>query len=153
MYQQALQAGAQRIDLEGKPVSVVTEAEAAEARKKVADDRERYLARQEAIKTIPKPEAPPMAKPPSKSASTTTAPELEAVHAAFMAANITFGTPSGPLRSAMATTALRVMIKEAQRVINDLASGDADTDDDDVYIVTDDVTDGTVRGNVNRRGL
>jgi sRNA-binding protein len=128
-YLYAIQAGAKRINLHGKDVSTVTEAEYEAAQKKIKEDQQR--AKGDATRTlallrkngqisddqVKKLDAPPMAAP-----KTTVNPELEAVHDAFIAANMTLGTPSSPLRLAMASAALRVMIEEAQRVIDNLGA-------------------------------
>jgi sRNA-binding protein len=126
-YQYALQAGAKRLDLDGKEVGTVTEQECLNARKRVRDDRQKLNERNNAVITLAalhaagripgdqlrKLDAPPaMAKPK-------VSPELMRLHEAFVAANTTLsGTSDAGLRLAMTSAALQVVIKEAQRIIN-----------------------------------
>jgi sRNA-binding protein len=134
-YRYALEAGAKRIDLNGKEVGTVTEQEHIAAQKKIQDDHQKLAERNQlnAIRTssalhaagrIPddqlrKLDAPPMpvAKPP-KAAASTPAPELARIYEALAAANTAMTGDSDPdLRAALGCAALGVVIKEAQRII------------------------------------
>jgi ProQ/FINO family len=105
-YQLALQAGARRLDLDGKEVSTVTEQECLNARKKVRDDRQRLNDWN------------------NGTLAPRVLPELTRLHEAFVAANRTLsGTSDAGLRLAMTSAALGVVVKEAQRLI-DTTMGD-----------------------------
>jgi hypothetical protein len=73
-------------------------------------------------------DAPPISPvkttaPISRSAEQRVSPELTPVYEAFLAANDAISaTPNGDLRSALATAALGVIVKEAQRAIGNLNS-------------------------------
>ena len=132
-YQHNLVAGTKRIDLNGREAGTVTEKEQRDAQKKIRDDQQK-LDRNNATKTLAalhasnripddqlkKLDAPPMK---TKAAAPITAPELERLHQAFVAASNVLTTTDDPvLRSALATAALEVVIKEAHRVINEQAA-------------------------------
>jgi ProP effector len=131
-YLYALQAGAKRIDLNGKEVGTVTELEQAAALKKIKERKkflsERYggynatktLATLHAAGRIPddqlrKLEAPPIPVKTKPAA----APELTRVHEALAAAQTAWaGSGDTSLRAALTSAALGVVIKEAQSVID-----------------------------------
>jgi sRNA-binding protein len=131
-YQYALTTGVSRLDINGKEVSVVTKAEHEAAKKLIAEINQKRsdknaaatLATLHANGRIPddqlkKLDAPPMTTP-STGPPKTILPELEPIHTALIAANTTLATITGPLQAAMVAAALRVMIDEAQRVIDNL---------------------------------
>src|SRR5262249_58940733 len=127
-YLLALQAGAKRIDLEGKEVGTVTELEQDTACKKFKEGQKAHseknaynatktLATLHAARRIPddqlrKLEAPIPAKPSVPS-------ELTRLHEALAAADAAWAGPGDKsLRDAMTSAALGVVIKEAQSLIN-----------------------------------
>ena len=135
-YQYALQAGAKRIDLEGNEVGTVTESEQAGAqkeiqeRKKLLNERNglnaaKTLVALHAARRIPddqlrKLEAPSMTP---KAKAPPTLPELIRLHEAVAAADAAWtGPDDANLRAALTSAALGIVIKEAQSVINSLAS-------------------------------
>jgi sRNA-binding protein len=135
-YLYALQAGAKRIDLDGKEVDTVTEVEQNAAQKKIQEGQKLVSERNEhnAAKTlmalhaagrIPddqlrKLEAPSMT---AKAKAPPTPPELMRLHEAVAAADAAWTGPGDAiLRAALTSAALGIVIKEAQSVINSLAS-------------------------------
>jgi ProP effector len=77
-YQYALQAGAKRIDLNGKEVGTVTKKEQDNAQKKIRDDQQKRISRtQYATAPIPDELDPPsMKKIPTPTPTPTIAPQL-----------------------------------------------------------------------------
>jgi sRNA-binding protein len=135
-YLYALQAGAKRVDLEGKEVGTVTESEQAGAqkeiqeRKKLLNERNglnaaKTLVALHAARRIPddqlrKLEAPSMTP---KAKAPPTLPDLIRLHEAVAAADAAWTGPGDAnLRAALTSAALGIVIKEAQSVINSLAS-------------------------------
>lgn len=141
-YQYALQAGAKRIDLNGKEVGTVTEQEYLAAQNKIKADQQKRNERSlgHPVKTMMplqssgrisddqmrKVDAPPIS--PVKAASVSPAelqvsPELTPLYEALRAANNALSaTPNGELRAALASAALGVVVKEAQRAIAGFSS-------------------------------
>jgi sRNA-binding protein len=135
-YLYSLQPGAKRIDLDGNEVGTVTELEWMVAERKIKAGRQKksaigtistlYAAGRISDDQVQKLDAP--MKP--KTAETPIAPQLARLYEAIMAASRELTASSdSDLRFAMATAALGVVCKEAQRVIDSLiaereASGD-----------------------------
>jgi ProQ/FINO family len=141
-YQYALQAGAKRINLNGKEVGTVTEQEWLKAQKRIKEDQQRVKERNLGypVRTMMSPhssgrisddmvgkvDAPPIS--PVKAASVSPAelqvsPELTPLYEALRAANNAISaTPNGELRAALASAALGVVVKEAQRAIASFSS-------------------------------
>jgi sRNA-binding protein len=123
-YQHALQAGAKRIDLNGKEVGTVTKKEQDNAQKKIRDDQQKRISKtQYATAPIPDELDPSsMKRIPTVTPAPTIAPQLARLYEAFMAANAALlNSGDAALRSAMAAAALEFMVKEAQRVIQNSA--------------------------------
>jgi sRNA-binding protein len=134
-YQYALEVGVPRLDLHGKKVSTVTELEYRAAQKKIEEDKQRAardfgnstrtLASLHEAGRIPddqlrKLDAPPMpvTSTQKKAPTPEIAPELSRLYEALNAANTTLATVGdAALRSAMASAALAIVIKETQRVV------------------------------------
>lgn len=135
-YQYALEAGAKRVDLNGKEVGTVTEQEQRVAQIKIKEGKRRLSEKnRNAVETlhalheqgripvdaIKKLDAPPRPKEPTmKSKDQQPASELAKVHEALAAAGTLISEDCDVLRSAMAVAALGVVIREAQRVIDGL---------------------------------
>jgi sRNA-binding protein len=129
-YLNSLQAGAKRVDLNGREVDTVTEQQAIAAQAKLRGIYERRRDVTETVSAlhaagrIPddqlrKVDAPMI--PATKATKAALAPELTRLYDAVMAANstLTSGSDAG-LRSAMAAAALGVVCDEAQRLVDDL---------------------------------
>jgi sRNA-binding protein len=133
-YQYKLEAGVWRIDLQGKQVNTVTETEQRNAKKKIEEGKQRMQARDVGNSTktlgslydagripddqLKKLDAPPMTASRKEPNASTPAHELTRLYEALNAANtVLTGKSDSALRSAMASAALGVVVKEAQRVI------------------------------------
>jgi sRNA-binding protein len=131
-YQYSLEAGAKRIDLNGKAVGTVTEKEFAEAQGKIRDIKQKrgdknatqmmstlHVAGRISDDQLKKLDAPtlkpknPEFAPPSKLAKLYEA--LDAAHAALSGPN------AGALQVAIATAALGVLIEKAQHLCDEIA--------------------------------
>jgi sRNA-binding protein len=126
-YEHKLQAGAKRIDLDGKEVGTVTETEAREARERVRLAREERAASQREEKNFtvhtlspqPKPTPPPPSPPTT---TTTTIPETPMARLYKLVENIerVSSTDDAGLRDALIVAALQVLITEATRLVESL---------------------------------
>jgi sRNA-binding protein len=126
-YQYALEAGAKRLDLNGKVVGTVTQTEADTAQKKIAADKQRWNERSAPYRTPPvttatmarpKTITPPPPSPPPP-AIPAIAPILTRCHETLMAANAAYIGPGDViLKAALVNAALGVLVQEAQRVID-----------------------------------
>src|SRR6266508_1884325 len=108
-YQYALQAGAKRIDLNGKEVEKVNKKKQDKSQKKIKDDQQKRISRtQYATDPIPDELDPPSVKKlPTQTPTPTIAPQLARLYEAFMATNTALlNSVDAALRSAKATTAL-----------------------------------------------
>jgi sRNA-binding protein len=124
-YLFALQAGAKRLDLDGKEVSTVTESEQDAALKKIKEGQKAFIERNEhnatktlatlrAARRIPDDQLRKLEAPPMKVPS-----ELTRLHEALAAADAAWAGPGDTgLRTALTSAALTVVIKEAQSLIN-----------------------------------
>jgi ProP effector len=127
-YLYSLQAGAKRIDLNGKEVGTVTEQEetAAQNQIKAIHQNQKQRTATETLNAlhaagrIPDDQVRKLDAPMTKTAKAI-APELTKLFEAVMAASTTLTGSSDPgLRAAMAAAALNVVRQEAQRVIDSL---------------------------------
>jgi sRNA-binding protein len=127
-YQYCLKAGAKRLDLAGNEAGTVTESEQHVAEKKIQEINESRLAERNSIRTtsslvesrripddqLKKIDAPTVSRP-------IVLPELKALYEAVLAANAVMSASVGKsnMRDAITTAAIGVVIKEAQRIIDD----------------------------------
>jgi sRNA-binding protein len=127
-YQYCLKAGAKRLDLAGNEAGSVTESEQHVAEKKIQEINESRLAERNSIRTtsslvaarripgdqLKKIDAPTVSRP-------IVLPELTALYEAVLAANAAMSASVGNsnMRDAITTAAIGVVIKEAQRIIDD----------------------------------
>jgi sRNA-binding protein len=129
-YQHCLEAGAKCLDLDGKEAGTVTELEHRAAQKKIQEINEimaeRNLlnpirttstlvaARRISDDQLKKIDAPPISRPIVR-------PELTALYEAVLAANAAMSASVGNsnMRDAITAAAIGVVIKEAQRIIDD----------------------------------
>jgi sRNA-binding protein len=137
-YQYALETGAKRIDLNGKVVGTVTALEHANAQKKIAADKQKYHERIAAYKTPPviPMTKPPPTPPPSPSVVVATpptpatpasapiiAPQMIRMYETLMTANAVFlGSGDTTLKMVMANAVLKILVQEAQRIIEEVES-------------------------------
>lgn len=135
-YQYALEAGAKRIDLNGKEVGTVTAQEHIVAQRKIKDDQTRLAEKNSMNATrtvaalhsngrltddqVKKLDAPPM--PPTTTRTKPApaiSPELARLQEALNAANAAATGPGdAELRAAMGAAALNFIIKEASRLVS-----------------------------------
>jgi sRNA-binding protein len=128
-YQGLLQAGAERVDLNGKKAGVVTEQEQLAAQKKVRDEKEKLAAGRipadiplmrtpTVAKTKTAPSPAPEFTPPANGV------DLAALRATWSDIDAVLATAKGDtLRSALAVAALKVFVGEAEKVIASLEGG------------------------------
>ena len=146
-YLNCLQAGAERVDLNGVKAGVVTEQEANSAQKRLQEEQAESLARRKGIsssltspaflarktRSVSQPrepglpeEAPTLPVPselsekPSEESLKATPPLARLQAILQSASNIAAGTEDETLRTALVTTALRVLVGEAEKVIASL---------------------------------
>jgi sRNA-binding protein len=143
-YLYALQAGAKRIDLFGKETGTVTEQEQYAAQGMIQEGKQRLGERQrnavetirllhaqgrissDDVKKLDAPQRPQERPMKVKEVKTAPAPVLERVYEALAAADTLLAKDCDALRSAMAVAALLVVVKEAQRVADSLATRNDD---------------------------
>jgi sRNA-binding protein len=130
-YQRKILSGAERIDLDGKPVAKITVAEQ-EAARRTMDMRKKQLADRRAAAAAPR--SPPMNGHASTGApmSKTTVPPAFQIHPAFqplkealtVAEEITVGNQYGDaMRRVLVAAALREVIGHADKLLDTLARG------------------------------
>ena len=135
-YQRSLQAGAERVDLNGKKAGVVTEQEQLNAQKKVREEKEE-LARKNNAGSLPAVSVLrslheagkistdqlskvtlPATPPARQTMSPKSSPVLARLQTLLERTNtLLIETEDEALRSALAGTCLRLVVSEAQRVI------------------------------------
>jgi ProP effector len=139
-YQRALQAGAERVDLNGRKAGIVTEQEQRTAQNRIRTEQEE-LARKDGSSSSAQQASPgptllslravrePSADQPSAdleqqpAGSPKAPPPLARLQAILQSASdITASTEDETLRAALMTTALRVLVGEAEKVIASLES-------------------------------
>ena len=129
-YQYVLETGRKRIDLNGKEVGTVTEQEHLAAQKKIKADLQKVNERNSVYSSKPTTPLQPCklrktepAAPVSPAPLQEVSPELMPIYEALQAANNAISaTPSSDLRAALASAALGVLVKEAQRAIENFNS-------------------------------
>jgi sRNA-binding protein len=127
-YQYCLEAGATRVDLEGKEAGTVTELEKRAAQKKILEINERWAERNQmnpirttsnlvTTRRIPEDQLKKIDAPMSRP---TMLPELTPLYEAVLAANSAMSAPMGnsDVRAAVTAAAIGVVIAEAQRIVD-----------------------------------
>jgi sRNA-binding protein len=115
-YQGALQAGAERIDLNGKKAGVVTKQEQIAAQKQIQEERAEHSRKQEEqFRNMPSMQ-PPKAAVPRLSNQ-----RLSRLRTLLGSAE-EVKTDDKPLEAAMTAAALKLLVREAQKVIGELES-------------------------------
>jgi len=137
-YLYALQAGARRVDLDGKEVGTVTEQEAGRAQLQVKEDKRKASEKTQALAAIQslhrqgripddvlkQLDAPPRPRDvPMKPKPQPVPDRLARVREALRAADTLMIEGCDALRVAMAAAALGVVIKETKQVIDSLEPG------------------------------
>ena len=131
-YLACLQAGAERVDLDGKKAGVVTEQEALAARKQLFDERQKVKEKRAAermdsittLKGLPmmrKVDAPPV-RTEVKRATDNPIARLESILG--RTAELLTADEDKALQSVLVAASLKVLVQEAQRVIASLENGD-----------------------------
>jgi sRNA-binding protein len=129
-YQGCLQAGAERIDLNGKKAGVVTEREASEAQRQIYEEKQnlkakREIERRDAIavvnqlhlgRQIPTDQLRKIDAPVSRKVKTRGA-MLARLEAVLSSASSILSTEDEVLRSELLKASLKVLISEAEKII------------------------------------
>jgi sRNA-binding protein len=124
-YQRALQAGAERVDLNGKKAGVVTKKEELAAQKQIEEEKAAHARKQQEeqqqFRTLPllQPTTTKSVAKPILSNS-----KLARLHT-LLGAAAEVKTDDEPLQAAMTTAALKLLVVEAQKVISELEAGAA----------------------------
>jgi sRNA-binding protein len=124
-YQYNLETGAKCLDLDGKEVGTVTELEQRAARMKILEINEkmgslnpiRTMSNLVTARRIPEDQLKKIDAPMSRP---TIQPELAPLYEAILAANSAMSAPMGnsDVRAAVTAAVIRVVIAEAQRILN-----------------------------------
>jgi sRNA-binding protein len=118
-YQALLQAGAERIDLNGKKAGVVTKQEEIAAQKQIQEEKAIQARKQEEqIRNVPMLQ--PLRTVPKPVISN---PKLSRLHTLLGSAD-EIKTDDKPLQAVMTAAALKLLVKEAQKAIAELENGD-----------------------------
>ena len=125
-YQRSLQAGADRVDLNGKKCGTATEQEQLNAQKKIRGDKEELSRRTNSISTlrflhaagkIPDDQLGKVTLP-MKAASSKSDPILARPHMLLTSAGEVFAaTEDEALRTALTLASLRLLVDEVQKII------------------------------------
>src|SRR5262249_51852837 len=140
-YQYSLEAGAKCLDLNGREAGTVTELEHRTAQKKIQEINEKLAERHllnpikttstlAAARRIPEDQLKKIDAPIVSKTKPPVRPELTPLYEAVLAANTAMSTPlsNSNMRVAITAAVIGVVIKEAQRVI-DNARRDEPSDD------------------------
>jgi sRNA-binding protein len=126
-YQSCLQAGSERVDLNGKKAGVVTKQEELTTQKHLQEDKAAAAKRQEEqVRNHPLPQEAAAIQPPTivRKPTKVANPKFARLRTLLGAVD-DVKTDDQALQEAMTVAALKLLVKEAQKVISELETGEA----------------------------